>query len=184
MARGKYEVPRKRINPIMWVILAFAVLSAVSGGVSAYLSASSDSVSNEFSVAEHPTVTVNPNGSITVTDPGYAVYLRAAVVVNWTSTTNGNILATAPVENVDYTLELNGDWKQIGDFYYYLRKIQTDVTSTPIIKLTPKATKNGYELTITVVAQTIQAVGQTDGPSPVDAVYDAWGVTADQITTP
>lgn len=182
MARRKENRTKKRIRPVIWVLLALVILGTVSGGVLAYLSASAGSASNELSVANHPTVTVDANNNITVTDPGYAVYLRAMVVVTWENTENDNVLMDLPVENTDYLLTLDSEWKKIGDFYYYTEKIDTTVTTNPIDALAAKTTRDGYALTATVVAQTVQAVGQTDGDTPVDAAQDAWGVTAAQIT--
>lgn len=181
MARGKYEASRKRRSPFFGILLVLAIIGATIGGVTAYLSLSSGQVTNQFDDASHPVVAVNHDNSITVQDMGYAVYLRAMVVVNWKNT-SGGILAEMPVENTDYFLSLGDRWKIIDGFYYYTSKIQENTTTEPVVTIASKTEKEGYQLEVTVVAQTVQAIGQTDANPPVDAVEDAWGVTAEQIT--
>lgn len=183
MARGKYEAPRKRRSPIFWILLALAIFGATTGGVAAYLSLSSGEVTNEFDNGSQPVVAVNTDNSITVQDKGYAVFLRAAVVVNWQNDSN-EILADMPVKDTDYSLSLGDGWKNIDGFYYYTSKIQADTKTAPVVTITTKTEKSGYELKVTVIAQTVQAIGQTDGNTPVDAVKDAWGVTEAEITGP
>ena len=178
MKHGKREIPRKRKPLLMRVLLTVAVAGLAVVGVAAYLSHSSNSVKNDFSVENHPVVTVSDSG-ITVTDPGYAVYLRAAVVVNWVNKENGNILAVQPVAGTDYTLTVKeGKWKEADGFYYYIEKISSNGSVSLPVTVTPKDTKEGYELKVSIAAQTVQAVGTTDGDSPVDAVQDAWGEAA------
>lgn len=171
-------------SPLFWVVLIVVILGLSFGGVSAYLTWSSDGVENQFIFAEHPQATVSSeNGmdyTISVTDPGYAVYLRATVIVNWENenvnpTTNDhNILAAMPVLDTDYALTLQENWTIDSDgFYYYLPKIQ-DTSSIPFVTVKELAPKNGYNLKVTVLAQTIQAVGTTDADDSVTAVQDAW----------
>lgn len=183
MAREQQNTATKRTSPLLWLILILLLLGSTVGGVSAYLSASSNELKNEFQVDKPPTVTVTDN-SITVEDPGYAVYLRAAVVVNWKSTTTGNLLAEIPQEGEgkDYTLTAGDGWFKHSDgFYYYKGVIDNGISETIPITLTTISSKDGYALTIQIAAQTVQAVGTTDGADPIDAVVDAWGITAGQI---
>ncbi len=178
MKHGKREIPRKRKPLLMRVLLTVAVAGLAVVGVAAYLSHSSNSVKNDFSVENHPVVTVSDSG-ITVTDPGYAVYLRAAVVVNWVNKENGNILAVQPVAGTDYTLTVNEDWKQGDDgFYYYTEAITSGVEKLSPVAVTQIKANGDYTLKVSIAAQTVQAVGTTDGDSPVDAVQDAWGEAA------
>ena len=183
MARGKYEAPHKRRSPIFGILLALVIFGATTGGVAAYLSLSSGEVTNKFDNGPPSVVEVNADNTITVRDLGYAVYLRAAVVINWIND-SGEILADVPVKDTDYSLSLGDGWKNIDGFYYYSSKIQADTKTDPVVTMTTKTVKAGYELKITVIAQTVQAIGQTDGNTPVDAVKDAWGVTEAEITGP
>lgn len=201
-------MPRKKLNslfldratPLFWVLLIVVVLGLSFGGVSAYLTWSSAGVENQFSIAENPVVQVNPDYSITVHNPGYAVYLRAAVVVNWENNDNTTIVADMPVaktdssDNGDYSITLGDNWKPGADgFYYYKDPIicgsKAQFQTAPVVKeVNQLVEKNGYHLKITILAQTIQAVGSTDpvdSTTPTeDAVEDAWGVTPDETTAP
>ena len=183
MARGKYQAKPKLIIPIVYILLILLIVGAVGGGVVAYLSTATDPITNRFTFAEQPSsAIVNENNNITVEDPGYGVYLRAAVVANWENTTDASIWAAEPVEGVDYTLTLGNGWKKIDGFYYYTQMIQDDTTTPPVVVCTEKTHLDGFAITVKVMAQTIQARGATDGAAPKDAVYDAWGVTTQQIT--
>jgi hypothetical protein len=174
-------------SPLFWVVLIVVILGLSFGGVSAYLTWSSDGVENQFVTAEHPQATVSSaqgeNGTdytISVTDPGYAVYLRATVIVNWENenvnpkTNDHNILAAMPVLGTDYILTLHKNWTEGSDgFYYYQPKIQ-DNAPIPFVTVNELVPKDGYNLKVTVLAQTIQAVGTTDADDTVTAVQDAW----------
>jgi len=180
MAHEQQNTATKRTSHLLWLILILLLLGSTVGGVSAYLSASSNDLKNEFQVDEPPKITVTGN-SITVEDPGYAVYLRAAVMVNWKNTSNGNLLAEVPTEGTDYNLSLGTNWFLHTDgFYYYKGVINNGISETIPITLTTISSKDGYALTIQIAAQTVQAVGTTD-TGDKDAVEDAWGITAGQI---
>ena len=181
MRHGKYQSPRRKTSLALWIFLILAVLGMSFGGARAYLSASTDPVSNRFTVANYPTISLNSDNSVTVTDSGYTVYLRAAVVVNWQSTTSSGLLASVPVEGTDYALAAGANWfKHTDGFYYYKLPIQSGTTE-PAVTLTSKTAKIGYDLVANVAVQTIQAVGTTDtGNKP--AVEAAWGITPTEIS--
>lgn len=163
---------KKKNGYLVVVLLAVLLLGLTVGGVAAFLSMSSGAT-NTFTKAEQPGVSVSGT-AVTVDPKGYSVYLRVAVEAGWEL--NGVLL---PDEATEYTV--SGEWKKIGDFYYYPGVISGDtpVTVTPVSY--QSATKDGYSLTVNVAAQIIQAVGETDGDD-VPAVQNAWGVTPEQIT--
>lgn len=88
-----------------------------------------------------------------VGNPGYAVYVRVAIVVTWKNAT-GQVYGQAPVEGTDYVIELdNTDWFEGGDgFYYYSDMVAYDdntmVTEALIEKCYQKAAApaDGYTL--------------------------------------
>lgn len=166
MNRGQTEHTKKKNKTVFWLLLAAVVLSLAAGGVSAYLSMASNSVTNEFTEAGYPTVTVDGT-SVSVNPNGYGVYLRIAVDAYWEK--DGEIL---PEEPTGYTV--SSDFKKIGDFYYYRSVITEATTITPVVTYT--AATNGDSLAVNVAAQIIQAVGETDDGTKT-AVQDAWGVT-------
>jgi len=175
MNRSQSEKSRKRRTPLFWLFLTLLLLSLAFGGVSAYLSISSQSASNTFVNADQPGVKVNGT-DVTVNPNGYAVYLRVAVDVYWK---NGNsILAEEPTSG----FAIGGmNWKEIGGFYYYTAPITEAITVKPVVL--DNVSNGDYTLTATVAAQVIQAVGETDGDTPISAVQDAWGVRATDFLT-
>ena len=197
---GKFEddVERKvRIPLISWALVLLAVLGLSIGGVVAYLSTYTASVENTFtkdtstdpSVVETFENNVKTDVKVDVGDPGYAVYVRAAVVVTWKSSKDGNVLGKAPVAGTDYTIEFGDDWKYYNGFYYYKTAVNADETNNLIVSCTPAdgKTPEGYSLNVEIIAQTIQALGQTDGNSDgtgvEDAVKNAWGIEKSEFIT-
>lgn len=194
MARGAHEIPKKNKFPA-WELILLLLLTLSVGGVTAYLSASSDTLTNKFTVAPDPVVAVNQtmadpqySNNVVVTDQGYAVYLRAAVVVNWEKTVDGKreILSKIPEASLDYSLnaEDGSPWIQLGDGFYYYRYVIADSGQFPppvSLRVLPGNRHPEYDLKMTVYAQTVQAVGTTDEDHTTpnkDAVFDAWGVEA------
>lgn len=170
-------------------IAALFLIGAVS--VSAYLFASNDPAKNEFTAATEPSISItestdNPltlkeNVAVDVGNPGYAVYVRAAIVVNWVDK-DGNVYSIKPVLGQDYEMSLNtepvGSWLYNGSdgYYYYMYSVfadQTDVLITSCYQTA--AAPTGYSLSVEIIAQTIQALGTTD-MDDTPAVTVAWKV--------
>lgn len=209
---GKYASTRRKRRFLFpaWVMILTAVLSLLIGGVVAYLSDSTGEVKNTFtaeetadpSVAESFDNDTKTDVKIEVGDPGYAVYVRAAVVVTWKDKDGqvvpagenaaGEVMGiwedadntvhfTGPVEGVNYTMTIGSDWFKGSDGFYYHRKPvdkgQSNVTADLIVNCSPVEGKTpvGCGLNVEIVAQTIQAVGTTDADD-TPAVTDAWKV--------
>lgn len=189
---GKY-CKKRRIPLASWVLILLAGMSLMVGGVVAYLSASTGAVLNHFipEVAEDPSIVETfednekTNVKVNVGEPGYAVYVRAAVVVTWKDKVNGDVLGVMPQAGVDYTIALGDNWFQGSDGFYYYRspvaydgeKDSSKLTENLINSCKPKDGKTpaGYHLNVEIVAQTIQALGTTDDDN-TPAVAKAWGV--------
>jgi len=182
---------RKRILPVLLAVTF--VLAVTVATVYAYLSASTNTVSNSFSADVDPDITIaesfNPDTDNVKTDvavqvgkTGYTVYVRAAIVVTWKDA-SGNVLATKPVSPTDYTITLNDtNWFLHTDGYYYCKSPVQSGNATPVLITTcapvEGKTPAGYGLNVEIIAQAVQAKGTTDvGGTP--AVTDAWGVTID-----
>lgn len=178
------RVPRMLL--VGCILLVVLVVSAL-----AYLSASTGSLTNTFNPAGETDPTINEtfennvktNVAVNVGNPGYAVYVRAAIVVNWEEDgKEGTYHATAPVAGTDYAINLNiaddDPWFLGSDgFYYHKAMVNSGATSNLIETCEVVAGKapTGYHLNVEIVAQTIQALGTTDvGDTP--AVEDAWKV--------
>lgn len=190
MRKQKYRI----IIPIVLIIIG-----TITGLVVAKYIGSSNKVGNFFVAAEYNTPVINEtvktdtdgfmyktDVSMTAEDKEYPVYVRAAIIVTWQDS-NGNVYGHQLVEGTDYTLEYNDtDWEyNSADGYYYFKSAVASGASTfPLIRADQKLKQiktapTGYEMNIEILAQTIQAVGNTDTDSSVTAVYDAWGVQID-----
>lgn len=166
----------KKRNLVLLVSLIL-VLCLTAGGTLAYLTAQTDSVVNTFTPASSSTTIVEEfndpvkeYAKVTNTSQdNVTVYIRAQVVVTWKDN-DGNVLGETPVPGVDYevTYPDNTGWFNVGDYYYYSEKVVKDA-STGNLLTNGRALKNkdGYNLSIEILAQSIQA-------DPADAVVDAW----------
>lgn len=195
MRHGKYQTKRK-LSPVSWVLMGIALLGMTVGGVAAYLSTQSGAVTNTFTAETNPQPSVDAEQyAVNVGDPGYAVYVRAAVVVTWQDgdptnpTDTQNVLAKVPVKGTDYEISYNTtDWFLHDGFWYCKTMVNSGGTTPALITSCEVKDANGdYHLNVEIVAQTIQALGTTDesvdengDPIPtVPAVTDAWGVYVD-----
>ena len=192
------------------LIVAVCVITLLPISVKAYLSTSIGGVSNIFRPAVEKTPNSlegndgNPFDGITkekvrvcVGATGYAVYVRAAVVVNWEENIEdtegkktivadtGIFHADAPVAGEDYIINLNTEsndpWFLGADgFYYHKAMINSEGATADLInscKVVTGKVPDGYHLDVQIVAQTIQALGGTDEDN-TPAVTDAWKVVA------
>lgn len=174
---GKFEAPRKgrRLTKVAALSLALVLLVS-AGGTLAYLFTSTDPVENTFSPAKmdikiHENFDGNEKTNVYVENKSEAaVYIRAAIVINWLDD-EGNVVAV-PVNTEDYDMELNSKeyWEEIGGYYYCKKANEADPTQTVplIISCEPTNTPTEYKLSVSILAQAIQA-------EPEDAVKDAWG---------
>lgn len=178
------------------ILIAVLAVTTATGGVYAYLSAQTGPVENTLTAAEAPDIGIeenfpggtNPvksNVCVDVGDPGYAVYVRVAIVVTWQNA-SGEVYGQLPVAGTDYSISLNtgnnAPWfYNSADGFYYLKAMVTSGKTAALIEScsqTAEAPK-GYTLHVEIVAQTIQALGETDGNNPVPAVTAAWGIAVD-----
>lgn len=173
------------MNKIGILLIAVLITSVAAASVLALFLKSTDKVENTFTPAASTNPLINEtfrnnlkeNVSVEVTDKGYPVYIRCAIVVNWKDA-NGNIYIKTPVENIDYTIEIGENWEKKDDgFYYYNFPIQTGNTSPLIVKCEPvgESPNENYYLSINIIPQTIQAVGSTDDED-IPAYVDGWGI--------
>lgn len=200
--------PRKRsISRLSVVLLWIALAGMTVGSAVAYLSHSGGSVENKLKVAEptNPLIQEEMNGTlksdvmVNVGSPGYAVYVRAAVVVTWKDA-SGNVLSETPVEGEknDYTIQMNKvDWFESGGFWYCRTMVPSGESSPVLIVSCSQVKEKGeYSLSVDIITQTVQALGTTDknddpAISEIPAVQDAWGIkvsteelTAGQLLPP
>ena len=196
--------PKSKI--LVSVLIILALVAALSGGVYAYLSASTGPVENNFTVAPTHTIDIEedfrPDDSnpvkkdvcVDVGKPGYAVYVRVAVIATWRNDA-GQVHSQSPTAGIDYALDLNEvAWFKADDGFYYLGTMfvgdNENLGKTPVLINSCYQQKEGptdYNLHIEIIAQTIQAKGSTDkvdaNGKPIPAVTDAWGIEVNQDDT-
>lgn len=177
------------------VVAVLLVAAVTAGSVVAYLkTTATNSVENEFSTAVEvdPTInetfdgTVKQNVSVNVGDTGgYAVYVRAAIVITWKNGEDGSVLGQPPVEGdeYDYEIVLGENWFKKDNFYYCKTPVESGDDSPVLIELVKlnsgvTSPESGYTFNVEIISQTIQAAGKTDSGS-VPAVTDAWDVDVD-----
>lgn len=161
------------------LLAALAVIAmGVVGGTVAYLVTKTTPVVNTFEPGYVKCVinedfndgdTVKEN--VTVTNTGNVdAFIRAAIIVTWKDSA-GNIAATVPVKDTDYSMELNEtNWKKQGDYYYYNSSVESMGTTENLIKSCTVLNPNGdYNLSVEILADAIQS-------TPATAVIEAWGV--------
>lgn len=176
-------------------LIVIALIGMAAGAAFGYLSATSGPVKNTLvpdqetdpSISETFSGTVKQNVKVDVGNPGYAVYVRAAIVVTWeaegNATEDNNIYARKPVLGTDYEISLNDSgWFYNPDDGFYYHKVMVpsgEQTNVLINSCTRKAAAPaGYQLHVEIIAQTIQALGTTDD-GDVPAVTDAWKISVD-----
>ena len=177
MARGKYEHVAKhgkKKKKAFSLLLSIAlILTLAVGGTLAYIITTSAMVNNQFG-AGHVSASVNDNGQVT-NNGNVDAYIRAAVVVNWMDK-DGNVYGIKP----NCSLSINDGWKKIGDFYYYTAEVASNGTTTTApanVSVNENPPSAAYSLSIEIVAEAIQADGDTDSGN-IPAYQNAWGIPA------
>lgn len=180
MSYGKYEKKGKPLAFLTVTLIVLLVLVCSFSGVAAYLAKGpANNAVNSFEAAQplNAQVVVQDGKScVDVGDPGYAVYVRAAVIPNWKQ--DGSVILTAPD---NFTITPGEDWvKHTDGFFYYTKPISSGLTS-PIYTSVTANRDPGGEIEVDVAVQAIQALGTTDAVDAVTAVLDAWGVQPDDL---
>lgn len=181
---------RSRTKKVVALLVSLMVLLTLATGVTiAYMFLDTNPVTNTFTAATEASPQIvervvdltKHEVKVNVGKSGYAVYVRAKVVINWTNADGAVLAVTPPVEDQDYTIVYNPDgaWQYSDGFWYYKEPISSGETKQLISECTVigKAPIAGYTLQVDILTQTIQAAGTTDNGMP--AVTDAWGIDVD-----
>lgn len=169
---------RKNARTVVIAALCLCLIVCTVGGVYAYLTAKTDPVSNEFipakvSCSVEEEFTDGVKSDVTVRNTGNVdAYIRATMVATYVSE-DGKVLATAPVEGADYTVDWAADgWTKGADgYWYHVKSVKPDETTGCLINSAQAVSSpSGYRLNIQILATGIQS-------APDTAVQDAWGVT-------
>jgi len=163
------------------LIMGLAVLTlSLVGGSIAYLVANTGPKENNLTYAKvsseiTETFDGDTKSNVSIKNTGNTdAYIRTAIIVTWQDS-QGNVYSEAPIENTDYTLELDtsSGWFMGNDGYYYFNRIVQRDASTPIliVSCSPEDREpEGYKLSVEILADAIQS-------SPEEAIEDSWDMT-------
>ncbi len=165
---------KKRILLVALCVVLVAALAI--GGTVAWLTASSDAVTNTFTPGDvtveiKETVEYNIKKSVQIKNTGNVdAYIRVAVVVNCIDSEGNVILGTPP------SWTAASGWTKLGGYYYYNLVVPAGGTTDNLLDDDGVVLKDsdGNLYSVDILAQGIQAAGGT-GNTP--AVTEAWGVT-------
>ena len=159
------------------VAACLCILACSVGSVWAYLTDRTEPVPNEFTPARvtcavEETFTGTVKSDVKVRNTGNVdAYIRATAIATFVAE-DGKVLATAPVEGVDYTIK----WAQTGwakgsdGFWYHAAPVAPNqLTANLIESATAITAPEGFRLNVQIIATAIQS-------DPVAAVTEAWGI--------
>lgn len=168
------------------IILLVSLLSVITlsvGTTLAFIFTNTGKVENTFNpaqisceVTEEFKNNIKTNVSIKNTGNTDA-YIRAAVIVTWVNN-DGNVYATAPQEDNDYTITLadnfDENWLTDSNGFYYCKAPVAPDSDTPQLikecKVIEGKAPEGYHLSVEILASAIQS-------EPSSVVEEQWGVT-------
>ena len=191
----KYDDSKKNIKKSAVLLVSLALLLMVTAGATlAYYFTKDDPITNTFTPSQVACAVVEGTNApvdgatvntgktkedVKIKNTGDTdAYIRVALVVNWMKQ-DGTVWAAKPVLGTDYemVLDLSNGWSQGADgYYYYSAAVAKDnmtgalITSASQLQDAPE----GYQLSIEIVAEAIQAEG-------IDASYtaqQAWQLAA------
>ena len=175
------------------LVVALVLVTAVAVPVFARYIKQTNMVTNTFSPADtsDPVIeedfkdNVKKDVCVSVGELKYPVFVRATIVITWKDA-NDIVHFQKPVENTDYELVLgedDWDYNAKDGYYYYKYPVPSKGKTTALIKsctqLPDAEPPEGYTLSVEIIAQTVQAVGFTDGDgsdpdTEIPAYQDAW----------
>lgn len=176
-------LPKKKVSLLLVSLVLIAAIAV--GSTVAFIATSTEPITNIFNPA-NVTIDIDEkieNGvktDVKVKNTGNTdAFIRAQIVVTWKDA-DGNVSATKPVEDTDYTMTLNeADWFQGTDgFYYCTKSVAPDAPNnlTPVLikeckKVDGVTPPEDYDLSVEIIASGIQS-------TPASAVEEAWKVVS------
>ena len=167
--------PRVRTNKAAVLIIAvLLLLGAAVGSTVAFLTTQTKPVENSFEYAKVSCEVTGSKESVQIKNTGNtAAYIRATYVVTWRDG-NRNVVVSVPGGSYTLTENLDNNWKQGTDGYFYYTSPVAPGNSTldsPLTCSNVTYPDNGeYTLSVEILAEAIQS-------EPAEAVQQAWGAT-------
>jgi hypothetical protein len=169
---------QSNIKGAMLLVLCLCLVFGGIGGVWAYLTASTQTLTNRFQPAQvscevEESFHNGVKSDVKIRNTGNVdAYVRAVVVATFVDN-EGKVLSTAPKEGVDYAVTWEeGGWAKGSDGFWYCTDPVAPGNATAILirSATAIAVPDGYRLHLQIVSSAIQS-------DPADAVREAWGIT-------
>ena len=173
---------RMKKKSLLLVAGIVLMLTIAIGGTVAYIVTGTDPVVNTFTPGDVPIdIDEKTDGGVKsdvkITNSGTVpAYIRAKIIVTWKDA-QGNVSAIKPVKDTDYEMIIGGNWDIGTDgFYYYNASVGAGEPTTNLItrcaKLTNANKPDGYDLSVEIIAESIQADGM-DGVSNAQQAFAA-----------
>ena len=173
---------KKRILLVALCVVLVAALAI--GGTVAWLTASSDAVTNTFTPGDvtveiKETVKNNIKKSVQIKNTGNVdAYIRVAVIVNCTDASGNVIMGTLPKWTPN-----SANWQRVGDYYYYKGVLSVDGSTENLLGADFALQDASRYYSMEILVQSIQAEGTiTEGGVTKTAVEDAWKMTYSSTT--
>ena len=173
---------KKRSKRLVLLASVLVLAAAVVGGSLAWLQSSTQPLTNEFTYAATPIdIPENFDGQVkrdvkVHNEGNVPAYVRAKVVVTWKDA-DGNVSAK-PITESDYTMAMGEGWFEKDGIWYCKTAVapgqDSPVFITEAKKAEGAARPEGFDLSIEVMAQSIQAEGMQGEQHMVEAM---WPVT-------
>lgn len=164
------------------LVLAAGVL----GGTLAYLFTQTEPIENKFDYGAVPVDILEEfdgttKSNVVIANEGNTdSFVRAGILITWKNV-QGEVSSTA-VRPEDYTMTLNPDgWFEKDGYYYCTSRVDAG-QATPVLIVNAEKTAEaqvpeGYDLSIEILAQSVQADGEKNGRPMVETA--GWPVTVD-----
>ena len=169
------HMKRMKKKSLLLVAGIVLMLTIAIGGTIAYIVADTQPVVNTFTPGGVPLEITESfkdgvKSDVRVKNKGNVpAYIRAEIIVTWKNA-NGDVYWKKPEKNTDYSLSLNlgrdnGKWfnQYADEFYYYNGIVAAGDSTNPLInsctKLTDANKPDGYDLSVEIIAESIQADG-------------------------
>lgn len=157
---------KRNLRYFLLALLSIALIATAFQTI-AYLQKKSD-IANQLDIATVEPLISRNNKEIIVTNTGnVAVYLRVHCALYQENSDQS--LTLEPGRKLENIIDLQEDWKKVGQIYYYKKPVAPDVE----LRFATITSNLPQEMQLDVFAESIQQ-------NPSQAVTEAWGITVDE----
>ncbi len=194
MYHGKYTKRKISMKRKLFLLASLVMLMTASVfGTMAFLNVNTQGIQNVFTTSGVPnqvteTLEGNTKKDVRIQNAGDTdAYVRAKIIVTWgtsKSDDTGDVWGVLPAAGKDYTISFpeNTGWEIGSDGYYYYTAgpiaptEATGILFTDCKVIDAAVIPEGYQLSVEIMGQTVQAKGITDTQG-VPVVGTIWPVT-------